>query len=330
MQTWLRLWMLASLCALTGCAILPDVNVTPREHLYIADKGNHRIVRLDDMDGKGWATLGGEKGTEAGQLDSPQSVYVDGSEHIYIADTGNSRIVRTDDMAGKNWTNLGRKGDGNAQFTLPTGIYVDRENRIYVADRNNDRVTRMEDMNATHWVAFGAHGKAANQFTGPTGIYVDSNEKIYITDSISVVNGMLNNRLVRIDDMDGANWRSLSEMPGNQVGAFNNPSGICMGAKGRIYVADTFNNRILRMDSIEGKNWVALGGSAGGNPGQFNQPTGVFVEVLPDGAEHIYIADSLNNRIVRVDDMTGKNWVSFGTAGSSQGQFDTPTGIFAR
>src|SRR5207249_2856254 len=110
-------------------------------------------------------------------------------------------------------------------------------NRIYVADRNNDRIVRTDDMNATHWMALGTHGKAEKQFSYPLGIYVDSNEKIYVTDSINVVTAQLNNRIVRTDDMQGANWRTLGDQQATGSTQFNTPSCIVMDGKGRIYVA---------------------------------------------------------------------------------------------
>jgi hypothetical protein len=35
----------------------------------------------------------------------------------------------------------------------------------------------------------------------------------------------------------------------------------------------------------------------------------------PGGSGQIYVADGLNNRIIRMNDMTGAGWTTFGTAG---------------
>lgn len=43
-------------------------------------------------------------------------------------------------------------------------------------------------------------------------------------------------------------------------------------------------------------------------------------------AGQIFVSDI--NRIVRIDDMTGAGWISFGTPGNGIGQFHPPTGIF--
>lgn len=44
-------------------------------------------------------------------------------------------------------------------------------------------------------------------------------------------------------------------------------------------------------------------------------------------AEEIFITDSSNKRIVRIDDMSGTNWTTFGSSGSGTNQFDFTYGI---
>jgi hypothetical protein len=42
----------------------------------------------------------------------------------------------------------------------------------------------------------------------------------------------------------------------------------------------------------------------------------------------IYIADSSNDRIVRIDDLGGTNWTTFGIYGTGANQFIVPRGVF--
>jgi hypothetical protein len=44
----------------------------------------------------------------------------------------------------------------------------------------------------------------------------------------------------------------------------------------------------------------------------------------------IYVSDNGNNRIVRMDDMTGAGWTAFGSVGSGTDQFNSPAGIALR
>jgi hypothetical protein len=50
----------------------------------------------------------------------------------------------------------------------------------------------------------------------------------------------------------------------------------------------------------------------------------------PAGAGQIFIADTGNNRIVRINDMTGAGWTTFGSLGSGTNQFNRPSDIFVR
>ena len=67
--------------------------------IYVADWGNGRIVRLDDMGGAGWTTFG-RLGSGVGQFMWPRGVFVDGRGRIYVVDTANSRIAQVNDMRG--------------------------------------------------------------------------------------------------------------------------------------------------------------------------------------------------------------------------------------
>lgn len=79
-----------------------------------------------------------------------------------------------------------------------------------------------------------------------------------------------------------------------------------------LYVADTGNHRIDRIDNWTASGWVAkfsAFGSQGSGVGQFNEPMDVEI----DAQGRIYIADTHNHRIVRVNDMTGAGWTTLGT-----------------
>src|SRR5262245_31259172 len=103
----------------------------------------------------------------------------------------------------------------------------------------------------------------------------------------------------------------------------------------RIYVTDLENNRIVRMNTLDGVGWVSLG-SLGSGVNQFHNPWGIFVEpknpaVLSPfdlGWGSIYVTDSLNHRVVRVNDMTGTGWTTLGTQGTGAMQFNAPAGLY--
>jgi sugar lactone lactonase YvrE len=87
------------------------------------------------------------------------------------------------------------------------------------------------------------------------------------------------------------------------------------------YYSDS--EQIHRSDDLQGTNQISFG-SQGGDVGQFYGAYGLAL----DSAGRIYVADTYNCRIVRIDDMNGTNWISYGgTCGPGQGQFYDPSGI---
>jgi DNA-binding beta-propeller fold protein YncE len=86
------------------------------------------------------------------------------------------------------------------------------------------------------------------------------------------------------------------------------PGGLTVDASGDVYIADTYNNRVLKVTPSGRVTAVAGDGTAGYSGGgrlgtfaELNEPTGVAVDARSD----LYIADSANNVIRRVDAKTG-------------------------
>ena len=264
------------------------VAVDSAGHIYVADRGNSRIVFASAMTGSDWTTFQGSGSSDhpnrLSQLKYPAGIALDASGRIYVADQSNNRIVRMDDIDGTGWTSFGSIGSGTDQFTDPAAITLDAHGRIYVVDQGNSRVVRVNDMNGTGWTAFGERGNGANQFKDPAGIALDAGGRLYVAD-------YNNNRIVRFDDMIGSSWTAFGT-PGTGSNHFRNPSGISVDIGGHIFVADMGNNRIVRLDDMSGANWTTVGDAVS----LFNLPWGVEV----DGAGRIYVSDTLHNRVVRL------------------------------
>ena len=87
------------------------------------------------------------------------------------------------------------------------------------------------------------------------------------------------------------------------------PSGLAVDAAGDLYLCDTNNNRIRRVDAVTGNISTVAGngspGSAGDNgpatSAELNSPSGLAI----DGAGDLYIADTGNNVVRRVDAVSG-------------------------
>ncbi len=86
---------------------------------------------------------------------------------------------------------------------------------------------------------------------------------------------------------------------------FNGPMGLLMDGRGTLYIADQDNNRIRVINSYGVVKTIAGTGSSGGSTGdggpavkaKINHPTGMAM----DKAGNLYIADSWNNKIRKID-----------------------------
>lgn len=138
-----------------------DVAVDLDGYVYVADRDNHRIRRIEPgagglietVVGTGTAGFSGDGGPgAAAQLSLPTSVEVGADGRIYIADEGNHRVrvwdVATDTISTFVGTGTpGFSGDGGpataAQIQAPAGLGADEAGNLYVADRGNQRVRRI-------------------------------------------------------------------------------------------------------------------------------------------------------------------------------------------
>jgi cysteine-rich repeat protein len=138
----------------------------------------------------------------------------------------------------------------------------------------------------------------------PPGIAVDAQGRVFVADAGS-------HRVLRSND-DG----TLTVVAGQGTAGFsgdgqsaggarlNSPSGLAVDDGGRLFIADTGNHRVRRVDLDGTITTVAGTGSAGfsgdGAPAvgaKVNSPRGVAV----DGRGRLFIADSGNNRVRRVE-----------------------------
>jgi sugar lactone lactonase YvrE len=103
----------------------------------------------------------------------------------------------------------------------------------------------------------------------------------------------------------------------------NTPSGVALDGAGNIYIADTANNVIREIVQATGNIVTVAGNGTQGNSGddgpataaQLNQPLGITVDI----AGNLFIADTGNNRIRRVDVYSGEITNFAGSADGTAG-----------
>ena len=83
------------------------------------------------------------------------------------------------------------------------------------------------------------------------------------------------------------------------------PAGVAVDAAGDLYIADTDNHRVRRVEAGTGRITTVAGRGAGGYNGDYKSATAATLNspwgVAVDAAGHLFIADTGNHRVRRVD-----------------------------
>lgn len=248
------------------------------------------------------------------ELAMPDGVALDNAGNLYIAD--HTRIRRVDGtgniatIAGKPEI-IGRySGDGGPAAETALGfvrdVAVDRADNVYIAAA--DRIYRVDSMGTITTVAgtgeggyTGDGGPAVEaSLLGVDGVAVDGAGNVYIADST---------RIRRVDStgtittIAGTGEYGYSGEGGPAVeAALDEPQGVAVDGRGNIYIADS--TRILKVDSTGVITTVAgtgeWGYSGDGGPA-VEARLQLATKVAVDGAGNLYIADTLNQRVRKVD-----------------------------
>ncbi|MBC8432063.1 MAG: tandem-95 repeat protein, partial [Desulfobacterales bacterium] len=289
-------------------------------------KGNGTIIKtnidmIDTVAGNGTGGHSGDNGpaTDA-RFSSPYGVAVDSTGNLYISDSSNSRIRKVDSngvittAAGNG--NYGYSGDNgpatNARLNDPYGLAVDNAGNLYIADALNHRIRKVDTSGVIttvagngSWGYSGDNGPATDaRLYYPEGVAVDNAGNLYIADD--------SNHRIRKVDTSGV----ITTVAGNGSGGYSGDNGPATNARlyyprrvavdnaGNLYIADYRNHRIRKVDTngvittVAGNgNWGCCGDNGPAIDANLNYPKGVAV----DNAGNLYIADTDNQRIRKVD-----------------------------
>jgi len=276
------------------------VAVDSAGNLYIADTNNDRVRKVDASSGMI---------TTVGVASRPVGVAVDGAANLFIADT-NSHCIRRVEPSGMTTTVAGTcsvagySGDGGpatgARLTNPSMVALDVAGHLYIADANNRRIRKVTASTGVISTlagngasrGFGDGGPALTALlVGPAGMALDGTGRLHLA----------NGGVVCRVELSG-----LIACPPGGGGA---TGGVAVDASGDLYIAAPSFHCIRKVDAFGAVTTVAgtcflLGFSGDGGPATSALLRGPFGVAL-DTAGNLYIADSANHRIRKVDGSSG-------------------------
>lgn len=269
----------------------------------------------------------------ASLFNDPLGMTRDGEGNLYVCD-GRNHVIRKISASGVVSTLAGAAGepgaaDGKgraARFHFPTDItFAAASGILYVTDSGNhciraitakgkvttlagnlgeaDDILRNHGTTAYTPVDVKIDGKRKKaRFNSPGGIACSPSGHLYVSDT--------GNQVIRRIDPSG-NVVTLAGSPGawgnadgsGSAARFHSPQGLCVGADGNIYIADTHNHAIRCMTpagvvtTFSGN--VSQSGCATGPrlEARYSEPTDIVPH--PDGG--FIICDSFCNSLFRLD-----------------------------
>jgi hypothetical protein len=253
--------------------------------------------------GSGTAGYGGDGGPAiSAQFNLPMGVARDGQGNLFVADFMNN-VVRKITVAGTVTTVAGNGTQGysgdhgqatSAQLAYPAAVAVDGSGNLYIAEFLNSCVRKVD-----------ANGIISTLATGfvVRGVAADSTGNVYYSSWYEGV------------------WKVNSQGVSTRVAGNGNPgfsgdggpateaqtagvAGLALDTQGNLYLAEVVNSDIRKVDTngtittVAGTHQAGFTGDGGAaTSAQLNGPADVRV----DAAGNLYIADSSNNRIRKVN-----------------------------
>ncbi len=317
-----------------------DVAVDADGNVYIADAFNHRVRRVNTglgtiqtiagIGNPGFSGDGASALTAA--LNFPWGVGLDAQKNVYIADYSNSRVRKVTVATGIITTIAGTgvadiRGNGglatSAAILYPHGVVIEGNGNILIAgDYDVRRITLATGIIrnvAPYFSDFGFAGDGGGAdvaiWSTVNGVSVAQNGDILVADTT-------NYRIRRIRSgivTTVAGIGLVNDVAASQA-FLSNPGGMAFSATGGLMFADTSFNQVRSVEA--GRVGKIFGdGYATSSLARVSGPQGV----ARDRLGNTYIADSLNDRILRIFPNGAANVFAGGRGRGFNGNFGTAT-----
>ncbi|TAG94408.1 MAG: hypothetical protein EAZ20_00920, partial [Bacteroidetes bacterium] len=282
-------------------------------NIYVADKGNHLIRKIDPITGAvttiaGVQSLGGGDVNNVNpllaQFTQPSDLVIDANGIIYVTDKNNHKIKAINPTTGvTTFAGSGIAGLTNAvgvaaQFNRPAGIDIDAAGNLYVADMVNNVIRKITPSGVVTTLATG--------FSFPTDVSMHPDGKLYVADRSNHTIKNIDLTTSVVTSYAGSGTAGNFDAPASTA-QFNFPSGITTDLSGKIYVIDR-NNRTVRSILTVNPAGDINGGTtvcAGTNSGTL---TLVNFQNAPNPSQILRWESSINN---------GVSWVNLSNGNSA-------------
>ena len=258
------------------------------------------------------------------ELLGPSTVALDGLGNYYIADTYNNRIrkvnaagiiatIAGNDTAGYNGDNVPATA---AELWHPVGVACDNAGNIYISDSYNSRIRKINTAGIITTIAGnGTSGYTADnvpadttEIYNPHSLTLDAAGNIYFTDFGNYRIRKINTTGI-ITTIAGSGVMGYTGDNGPATAAeIFTPWGIVLDMSGNVYYSDVERNVVRKIDlsgiitTFAGVGAYGFSGDNGlADSAKFEQMTGLAIDYKGD----LYISDALNNRIRKVDAVSG-------------------------
>lgn len=291
-------------------------------YLYFAESGSDRVRRVDLKEGTvhNFAGIGetcysgdGGPSSEAG-LYLPLDVAFDSQNNLYICDSGSNRIRKVDHETGIITTVVGTgqwgfHGDGPAlevNLTYPAAIAFDADDVMYIVDTQAHRVRRYDPRTGL-----------VTTIAGMWSAEDDAREQPLVAKNLVVLSG----DSIGIDFSDDHGWLRPECSDGVDLSFYlddgrhalearlYDPVGITVDRYGDVYVVDKGSNRVRKIDRTTGIISTVAGvcryGFDGDNKLAVKSMLHAPEAVVFDPWNNMYISDTMNHRVRKVDAKTG-------------------------
>lgn len=214
-------------------------------------------------------------------LRTPMGIAIHSDGTVYVADTKSHLIRKLQQGAVSTYAGLtismdakgfpvGTLIDGAPPLSLfqsPQGMALDQQGNLYVADSENHAIRKVTSQGVSTIAGDGVmgyqNGKGGEaRFHSPSDVAVANDGTLYVADTLNHVirkiatDGTVttlnrpSNRMIEISPGYFETAGDFQDGP-LATATFNEPSSICLDAKGNLYVSDTGNQRIRYIDLKE-------------------------------------------------------------------------------